>query len=157
MKHKIRFTINREVKEMEVEPNKTLLKMLREDLDLIGVKEGCGAGECGACTVLVNNKPVNSCLMLAVEVDGKEILTIEGLSDGINLDPLQESFLEHNAIQCGYCTPGMVMSAKALLNRNPHPKEEDVKEALAGNLCRCTGYKRIVDAVLDAAKKGGGK
>jgi carbon-monoxide dehydrogenase small subunit len=157
MKHKIRFTINREVKEIEVEPNKTLLKMLREDLDLIGVKEGCGAGECGACTVLVNNKPVNSCLMLAVEVDGKEILTIEGLSDGINLDPLQESFLEHNAIQCGYCTPGMVMSAKALLNRNPHPKEEDVKEALAGNLCRCTGYKRIVDAVLDAVKKGGGK
>jgi carbon-monoxide dehydrogenase small subunit len=95
--------------------------------------------------------------MLAVEVDGKEILTIEGLSDGINLDPLQESFLKHNAIQCGYCTPGMVMSAKALLNRNPHPKEEDVKEALAGNLCRCTGYKRIIDAVLDAAKKGGGK
>ena len=157
MKHKIRFTINREVKEMEVEPNKTLLKMLREDLDLIGVKEGCGAGECGACTVLVNNKPVNSCLMLAVEVDGKEILTIEGLSDGINLDPLQESFLEHNAIQCGYCTPGMVMSAKALLNRNPHPTEEDVKEALAGNLCRCTGYQRIVDAVLDAARKEGKK
>ena len=157
MKHKIRFTINREVKEIEVEPNKTLLKMLREDLDLIGVKEGCGAGECGACTVLVNNKPVNSCLMLAVEVNGKKILTIEGLSDGINLDSIQKSFLKHNAIQCGYCTPGMVMSAKALLNRNPHPTEEDVKEALAGNLCRCTGYKRIVDAVLDAAKKGGGK
>jgi carbon-monoxide dehydrogenase small subunit len=95
--------------------------------------------------------------MLAVEVDGKEILTIEGLSDGINLDSIQESFLKHNAIQCGYCTPGMVMSAKALLNRNPHPTEGDVKEALAGNLCRCTGYKRIVDAVLDAAKKGGKK
>jgi len=157
MKHKIRFTINREVKEIEVEPNKTLLKMLREDLDLIGAKEGCGAGECGACTVLVNNKPVNSCLMLAVEADGKEILTIEGLSDGTSLDPVQESFLKHNAIQCGYCTPGMVMSAKALLNRNPHPTEEDVKEALAGNLCRCTGYQRIVDAVLDSAKKGGEK
>ncbi len=157
MKHKIRFTINGEVKEMEVQPNKTLLKMLREDLDLIGVKEGCGAGECGACTVLVNNKPVNSCLMLAVEADGKEILTIEGLSDGTNLDPVQESFLKHNAIQCGYCTPGMVMSAKALLNRNLHPTEEDVKEALAGNLCRCTGYQRIVDAVLDVAKKGGKK
>ncbi len=154
MKHKIRFTINGDVKEIEIEPNKTLLKMLREDLDLTGTKEGCGAGECGACTVLVDNKPVNSCLMLAVEVDGKEILTIEGLSDGINLDPVQESFLKHNAIQCGYCTPGMVMSAKALLNRNPHPKEEDVKEALAGNLCRCTGYQRIVDAVLDAANKG---
>ena len=154
MKHKIRFTINGEVKEMEVQPNKTLLKMLREDLDLIGAKEGCGAGECGACTVLVDNEPVNSCLMLAVEADGKEILTIEGLSDGINLDPIQESFLKHNAIQCGYCTPGMVMSAKALLNRNPHPTEEDVKEALAGNLCRCTGYQRIINAVLDVAKKG---
>jgi len=157
MKHKISFTINGEVKEVEVEPNKTLLKMLREDLDLIGAKEGCGAGECGACTVIVENKPVNSCLMLAVEVDGKEILTIEGLSVGINLDPLQESFIKHNALQCGYCTPGMVMSAKALLNRNHHPTEEDVKEALAGNLCRCTGYQRIVDAVLDIAKKGVGK
>jgi len=157
MKHKICFTINGEVKEIEVEPNKTLLKMLREDLDLIGAKEGCGAGECGACTVLVDNEPVNSCLMLAVEVEGKEILTIEGLSEGINLDPIQESFINHNALQCGYCTPGMVMSAKALLNRNPHPTEKDIKEALAGNLCRCTGYQRIIDAVLDIAKKGGGK
>ena len=157
MKHKISFVINGDAKEVEIEPNRTLLKMLREDLDLIGAKEGCGAGECGACTVLVDNKAVNSCLMLAVEADGKEILTIEGLSDGINLDPLQESFIKHNALQCGYCTPGMVMSAKALLNRNPHPAEEDVKEALAGNLCRCTGYQRIVDAVLDVAKKGGGK
>ncbi len=157
MKHKIRFTINGELKEMEVQSNKTLLKMLREDLDLIGAKEGCGAGECGACTVLVNNRPVNSCLMLAVEINRKEILTIEGLSDGINLDSIQESFLKHNAIQCGYCTPGMVMSAKALLNRNPHPTEGDVKEALAGNLCRCTGYQRIINAVLDVAKKGGGK
>jgi len=157
MKHKIRFTINGEVKEIEVEPNKTLLKMLREDLDLIGAKEGCGTGECGACTVLVDNEPVNSCLMLAVEADGKEILTIEGLSDGINLDSIQESFLKHNAIQCGYCTPGMVMSAKALLSRNPRPTEEDVKEALAGNLCRCTGYQRIINAVLDVAKKGGKK
>ncbi len=157
MKHKISFTINGEFKEIEVEPNKTLLKMLREDLDLIGAKEGCGAGECGACTVLVNNKPVNSCLMLAVEIEGKEILTIEGLSDGINLDPIQKSFINNNALQCGYCTPGMVMSAKALLNRNPHPTEEDVKEALAGNLCRCTGYQRIIDAVLDIAKKGEGK
>jgi len=157
MKHKIRFTINGEVKEIEVQPSKTLLKMLRKDLDLIGVKEGCGAGECGACTVLVDNKPVNSCLMLAVEADGKEILTIEGLSDGINLDSIQESFLKHNAIQCGYCTPGMVMSAKALLSRNPHPTEEDVKEALVGNLCRCTGYQRIINAVLDVAKKEGKK
>ena len=157
MKHKISFVINGEAKEVEIEPNRTLLKMLREDLDLIGTKEGCGAGECGACTILVDNKAVNSCLMLAVEADGKEILTIEGLSNGINLDPLQESFIKHNALQCGYCTPGMVMSAKALLNRNFHPTEEDVKEALAGNLCRCTGYQRIVDAVLDVANKGRGK
>ena len=157
MKHKIRFTINREVKEIEVEPNKTLLKMLREDLDLIGAKEGCGAGECGACTVLVDNKPVNSCLMLAVETDGKKIITIEGLSDGINLDPLQKSFIKHNALQCGYCTPGMIISARALLDRNNNPSEEDIKEALAGNLCRCTGYQRVIDAVLDAAGKGGGK
>ena len=157
MKHKISFVINGEAKEVEIEPNRTLLKMLREDLDLIGTKEGCGAGECGACTILVDNKAVNSCLMLAVEADGKEILTIEGLSNGINLDPLQESFIKHNALQCGYCTPGMVMSAKALLNRNSHPTEEDVKEALAGNLCRCTGYQRIVDAVLDVANKGRGK
>ena len=158
MKHKIRFTINREVKEIEVEPNKTLLKMLREDLDLIGAKEGCGAGECGACTVLVDNKPVNSCLMLAVEADGKKIITIEGLSDGINLDPLQKSFIKHNALQCGYCTPGMIISARALLDRNNNPSEEDIKEALAGNLCRCTGYQRVIDAVLDAAAgKGEGK
>lgn len=157
MKHKINFTVNGEIKEIEVEPNKTLLKMLREDLDLIGAKEGCGAGECGACTILVDNKPINSCLMLAVEVNGKEIITIEELSDGTNLDPLQESFIKHNAIQCGYCTPGMVMSAKALLNRNPNPTEEDIKEALAGNLCRCTGYQRIINAVLDVAKKGGRK
>ena len=157
MKHNIRFTVNGEVKELEVQPNKTLLNMLREDLDLIGVKAGCSAGECGACTVLVDNEPVNSCLMLAVEADGKEILTVEGLSDGNSLDPLQESFIEHNALQCGYCTPGMVMSAKALLNRNPHPTKEDVKEALAGNLCRCTGYQRIINAVLDVAKKGGKK
>ncbi|TFG93320.1 MAG: (2Fe-2S)-binding protein [Candidatus Atribacteria bacterium] len=157
MKHKIRFTINREVKEIEVEPNKTLLKMLREDLDLIGAKEGCGAGECGACTVLVDNKPVNSCLMLAVEADGKKIITIEGLLDGINLDPLQKSFIKHNALQCGYCRPGMIISARALLDRNNNPSEEDIKEALAGNLCRCTGYQRVIDAVLDAAGKGGGK
>ena len=157
MKHKIRFTINREVKEIEVEPNKTLLKMLREDLDLIGAKEGCGAGECGACTVLVDNKPVNSCLMLAVEADGKKIITIEGLSDGINLDPLQKSFIKHNALQCGYCTPGMIISARALLDRNNNPSEEDIKEALAGNLCRCTGYQRVIDAVLDTASKGGGR
>ncbi|MBA7590898.1 Nicotinate dehydrogenase small FeS subunit [subsurface metagenome] len=143
MKHKICFSINREVKELEVESNKTLLKMLREDLDLIGVKEGCGAGECGACTVLVNNKPVNSCLMLAVEIEGKEILTIEGLSDGINLDSIQESFLKHNAIQCGYCTPGMVMSAKALLNRNPPPIAGEITLILFRGILKATARVRL--------------
>ena len=157
MKQKICFKINGEDKEIEVKSSTTLLKMLREELDLIGAKEGCGAGECGAFTVMVDNKPVNSCLMLAVEADGKEIITIEGLSDGVNLDPLQESFIAHNALQCGYCTPGMVISARALLNRNNNPSEEDIKEALAGNLCRCTGYQRVIDAVLDVAGKGGGK
>ena len=157
MKQKICFKINGEDKEIEVKSSTTLLKMLREELDLIGAKEGCGAGECGACTVMVDNKPVNSCLMLAVEADGKEIITIEGLSDGVNLDPLQESFIAHNALQCGYCTPGMVISARALLNRNNNPSEEDIKEALAGNLCRCTGYQRVINAVLDVAGKGGGK
>ncbi len=152
MKHKICFTINGEVKEIEVEPNKTLLKMLREDLDLTGTKEGCGAGECGACTVLVDNKAVNSCLMLAVEANGKEILTIEGLSDGINLDSIQESFLKHNAIQCGYCTPGMILSAKALLRKTPDPDPEDIRYEMAGNLCRCTGYKKIMEAIIEAGQ-----
>lgn len=153
MKYKIDFILNNEEIEHYVEPNKTLLKMLREDFDLTGAKEGCGLGECGACTVLVNGLPVNSCLMLAVEADGKEILTIEGLSDGNKLDELQISFIENAALQCGYCTPGMIMTAKALLNENENPTEEEVKEALSGNLCRCTGYKKIIEAVMDVVKQ----
>lgn len=153
MKYKISFILNNERIEHEVEPNKTLLKMLRNDFDLTGAKEGCGQGECGACTVLVDGKPINSCLMLAVEADGKEILTVEGLSDGTKLDDLQRSFIENGALQCGYCTPGMIMSAKALLNENPTPTEEEVKEAISGNLCRCTGYKKIIEAVMEVAQK----
>lgn len=153
MKHSISFIINGEKVHLEVEPHKTLLNMLREDLNLTGAKEGCGAGECGACTVIVDGKAVNSCLMLAVEADGKEILTVEGLAKNGVLDALQESFINNAALQCGYCTPGMIMSAKALLMRNPKPSEEEIKEAIAGNLCRCTGYKAIVDAIKEAAAK----
>jgi len=150
---KIRFTVNGDVVEMAVEHHQRLLDVLREDLALTGAKEGCGGGECGACTVLMDNEPVNACLVLAVEADGREIITIEGLARENCLDPLQEAFIEHAALQCGFCTPGMILSAKALLLRNPNPTEAEVKEALSGNLCRCTGYKSIVDAVLAAAEK----
>ncbi|MGV8146783.1 MAG: (2Fe-2S)-binding protein [Alkaliphilus sp.] len=153
MKHRINFTLNYEEVEHYVDPNITLLTMLREDLDLTGAKEGCGAGECGACTILLNNKAVNACLVLAVEVDGAEIITIEGLSNGQELDELQEAFIDKAALQCGYCTPGMIMSAKALLNRNFNPTENEIKEAISGNLCRCTGYKKIVEAISSVAKK----
>lgn len=153
MKYDIHFTLNHEEISMTVAPNRTLLEVLREDLDLTGAKEGCGAGECGACTVLVNKKPINACLMLAVEADGKDILTIEGLSQGIELDELQVSFIDNGALQCGYCTPGMIMAGKALLMEKPAPTEEEVIEAINGNLCRCTGYKKIVEAILAAAPK----
>lgn len=153
MKHKIRFILNNESITHEVEPNQTLLSMLRDEFDLTGAKEGCGLGECGACTILLNGRPVNSCLLLAIEADGKEILTIEGLSSGDELDELQISFIEKGAIQCGYCTPGMVITAKALLNENPHPSEEEVKHAISGNLCRCTGYQKIVEAIMVVANK----
>lgn len=153
MKYKIKFILNHEDIEYEVEENKTLLKMLREDFDLTGAKEGCGAGECGACTIIVDGRPVNSCLMLGVEADGKEILTIEGLSNGTKLDDLQASFIKNGALQCGYCTPGMIMSAKALLKENPKPTEEEVIEAISGNLCRCTGYKKIVEAIMEVAER----
>ena len=151
MKHDISFTINGEQVHLEVEPNKTLLKMLREDLNLTGAKEGCGAGECGSCTVIVDGKAVNSCMMLAVEANGKDIITVEGLAKNGVLDPLQETFIKNAALQCGYCTPGMLMSAKALLMRNPNPSEDDIKEAIGGNLCRCTGYKMKIDAIKEAA------
>ncbi|QUH21503.1 (2Fe-2S)-binding protein [Alkaliphilus sp. B6464] len=153
LKYDISFILNNEQVYISVDPHKTLLEMIREDLDLTGAKEGCGAGECGACTVLVNNRPINACLMLAVEADGQEIITIEGLSTGEELDELQESFIDHAALQCGYCTPGMIMSAKALLMKNPTPTETEVKKAISGNLCRCTGYKKIIEAVMDVVNK----
>ncbi|MDK2930179.1 MAG: (2Fe-2S)-binding protein [Bacillota bacterium] len=152
MIHNIRVKVNGEWVEACVPSHRRLLDFLREDLDLIGAKEGCGGGECGACTVLVNGEPINACLMLAVEADGADVLTVEGLGDADHLDPVQEAFVENSALQCGYCIPGMIMSAKALLVRNPSPTREEVVEAISGNLCRCTGYARIVDAIMQAAQ-----
>lgn len=138
---------------VEVEEDKTLLYLLREVLGLTGTKEGCGIGECGACTVLMDGKPVNSCLVLAGQADGKEVTTIEGLAENGKLHPIQESFVEVGAIQCGYCTPGMVMSAKALLDNSPAPSSDEIRTAIAGNLCRCTGYVKIIKAIKTAAGK----
>ncbi len=136
-----------------VKANTLLVNFLRNELDLTGTKKGCELGDCGSCTVLMDGKPVNSCIVLAVEADGHEFTTIEGLAQSEKLDSIQESFVENASVQCGYCTPGMIMSAKALLARNPHPTEQEVREAIAGNLCRCTGYVNIVKAILAAAGK----
>ena len=139
--------VNGEIYRISVPDSRTLLQAIRDDLGLTGTKEGCGVGECGACTVLVDGRPVNSCLVLAVEIDGREITTVEGLAkDGV-LAPLQQAFIEEGAIQCGFCTPGMLMSAQGLLNKNPFPTEDDIRTAIQGNLCRCTGYDPIVRAV----------
>ena len=153
MKRKIELTVNDELWELEVAPHRTLLEVLREDLGLTGAKEACGLGACGACTVLIDGSPVLSCLTLAVEVEKTKIYTIEGLSKNGQPDPLQSAFVNHGAIQCGYCTPGAIMSAKGLLSRNAHPTREEIKEALSGNLCRCTGYKKIIEAVESVAKE----
>jgi aerobic carbon-monoxide dehydrogenase small subunit len=152
--HSISVIVNGEQEYVDVPSNMKLLQMLREVLGLTGTKDGCQAGECGACTVLVDGEPVNSCMMLAVEVDGREVLTIEGLAKDGKLHPLQQAFGEYNAVQCGFCTSGMVMSAYALLKRNANPSAEDIKNALVGNLCRCTGYNRIIQAVQSTARKG---
>jgi carbon-monoxide dehydrogenase small subunit len=152
--HSITVTVNGARERLDVPSAMTLLQMLREKLALTGTKNGCEAGECGACTVLVDGEPVNSCMMLAVEANGREVLTVEGLVPEGQLGPLQEAFVEHNAVQCGFCTPGMLMSAHALIKRNPHPTEDEIKEALVGNLCRCTGYVRIVDAIQAVAEGG---
>lgn len=154
MLHEISLNINGETYPVVVKSHDTLVRVLREQLGLTGTKIGCGNGECGACTVLLDGAPVNSCMVLAVEAQGHRIETVEGLSQGGDLHPLQKAFVEHNAVQCGFCTSGMLMSAKALLERNSHPTEQEVREALVGNLCRCTGYIRIVDAVLDVAEAG---
>jgi carbon-monoxide dehydrogenase small subunit len=153
--HSITVSVNGSVERLDVPSSMTLLQMLREILALSGTKNGCEAGECGACTVLVDGEPINSCLMLAVEADGREVTTVEGLAPDGQLSPLQEAFIEHNAVQCGYCTPGMLLTATALLRRNPHPSELEIKQALVGNLCRCTGYVRIIDAIQAAVAKGG--
>jgi carbon-monoxide dehydrogenase small subunit len=153
--HAITVTVNGAEEQLNVPSNMTLLQMLREKLALTGTKNGCEAGECGACTVLLNGEPVNSCMTLAAEVDGSEIVTVEGLAPDGQLSPLQEAFVEHNAVQCGFCTPGMLITAHSLLQRNPHPTEEEIKEALVGNLCRCTGYVRIIRAIQAVAEKGG--
>ena len=148
---RIKVTINGEEFDLSFKPARTLLELLRDDLDLTGTKEGCDGGECGACTVLIDDEPRLACLTLAATLRGKNILTIEGLAKDGRLHPLQRAFLEKGAVQCGYCTPGVILSAKALLDRNPAPTEEDIKKALAGNLCRCTGYRKIIDAVQEAA------
>lgn len=144
--------INGESYELLIEPKKTLLEVLREDLGLTGTKEVCDLGTCGACTVLVDNRPILSCLTLAVSCRGKRITTIEGLKEGETLHPLQRSFIEHGAIQCGMCTPGLILSAKSLLDENPHPTEFEVRRAISGNLCRCTGYVKVVEAILGVSQ-----
>jgi carbon-monoxide dehydrogenase small subunit len=152
MKQIILFNLNGESVELEIEPHLTLLQLLRDRVGLTGTKEGCGMGECGACTVLLDGKTVNSCIFPAMEVDGKSVTTIEGLIDAQgNLHPIQKAFIEYGAIQCGFCTPGMVLSAKALLDENPKPSEEEIRHGIAGNLCRCTGYIQIVQAIKAAS------
>ena len=154
MKQEIKLKVNGAIYPVYVEPWKSLLDVLREEIGLTGVKLGCGAGDCGACTVLVDGKAVNSCLMLAAQTKGKEITTIEGLEGEEGLHPLQQAFIDYFAVQCGFCTPGMILSAKALLDKNPHPTEEEIRVSLSGNLCRCTGYVKIVEAVLSVSRKG---
>jgi carbon-monoxide dehydrogenase small subunit len=153
MKQSIQLKVNGQQYELEIDPWRTLLEVLRDQLELTGTKESCSDGQCGSCAVLVNNKAMDSCLMLAVEAQGKDILTIEGLAKDTQLHPIQESFIEHGAIQCGFCTPGMIMATKALLDENPTPNEAEIKTAIAGHLCRCTGYFQIIEAVQAAAKK----
>jgi aerobic carbon-monoxide dehydrogenase small subunit len=145
----VSVAINKKQYELEIRPNLTLLELLREELGLTGTKCGCEIGECGACTVLFNGQPVNSCLVLAPQIDGQEIITVEGLANGHHLTPLQESFLDHDAVHCGFCTPGMLMSATGLLEQVSDPTESVVRTAISGNLCRCSGYQQIVDAIKD--------
>lgn len=148
----ISFVINGQPVSLSVPPQRTLLEMIREDLLLTGTKEGCGQGDCGSCTVIMGGKTVNSCLVLAAEADGEEILTVEGLADGQELHPLQEAFAEHHGMQCGFCTSGMLVASKSLLDKNPDPSRQEIREGLAGNLCRCTGYVKIFESVEAAAR-----
>lgn len=150
----VSFTVNGKRVDLTVRPWDSALTVLREQIGLTGTKEGCGIGECGACTIIVDGKAVNSCLMLAPQLDDTEVTTVEGLADGETLHPLQEAFLAHGAVQCGFCTPGVLLAAKALLDRNPHPDRTEIVEALSGNLCRCTGYQQIVEAVMEVSAGG---
>ncbi len=149
----VTLLINGETETINIPVHKTLLQALREELVLTGTKNGCAAGECGACTVLLNGEPVNSCLVLAVECDGAEIVTVEGLANDTQLDPLQQALVDAGGVQCGFCIPGVLISARALLDRNPQPDEEEIKDALVGNLCRCTGYVRIIEGIKEAARR----
>ena len=154
MKQILNFTLNGEPVQVEIEPHLTLLQLLRDELELTGTKEGCSMGECGACTVLLEGKTINSCIFPSLEVEGKNVTTIEGVADVKGgLHPIQKAFIEHGAIQCGFCTPGMVLSAKALLDDNPKPSEEEIRNGIAGNLCRCTGYLQIVQAIKAASRQ----
>lgn len=155
MRLDVRILVNGEWKEAAVEPQVTLLELLREEWHLTGPKRGCDEGDCGACTVLLDGQPVNSCLVLAVRANGREVTTVEGLGDEEHLHPLQEAFIRYGALQCGFCGGGMLMSARALLDRNPNPTEGDIRQALSGNLCRCTGYTKIIEAVLSASHASG--
>jgi len=151
MKTVIRLTVNNQVHEVAVKPNTTLVDLLRDQLELTGVKKGCELGDCGSCTVIMDGKAVNACLVLAVQANGRSIQTIEGLETPEGLHPLQKQFVEYGAIQCGFCTPGMILSAKSLLERNPHPNDHEIRTAISGNLCRCTGYQKIIEAIKAAA------
>ena len=153
MEYKLNISVNKQPFDLLVEPHQTLLEILRDDLFLIGTKDGCGTGECGSCTVLVNDEPVCACLMLAVEAEGQEVTTVEGLVTDSELHAVQKALIVNGGVQCGFCTPGVLMSSVALLTRNPQPSEVEIREALAGNLCRCTGYDKIVRAVQGAAKE----
>jgi len=148
----IKLTVNGKLHELTIKPWRTLLEVIRDELGLTGTKEGCGIGECGACTVIMNGNAVNSCLVLAAEANGKEILTIEGLADGDKLHPIQEAFINHGGMQCGFCTSGMILSSKVLLERNPNPTEEEIRKGISGNFCRCTGYTKVIESIKEASK-----
>lgn len=153
MKVPVRFSVNGDERDLYIGAHKTLMEVLRDDLELTGTKEGCGNGNCGACTVNLDGKAVNACLVLGVEADGHEVKTIEGVSEEGTLHPLQQAFIEESALQCGFCTPGFIMSAKAFLEQNPSPSEQEIRTAIAGNLCRCTGYDKIVRAIQAASAR----
>ena len=153
MKKLISLTINNEEYELAVAPNQTLVEVLRYELGLTGTKQGCGVGDCGTCTVIMDGKPVNSCLVLAVQANGRHVLTIEGMQTDQGLHPIQQAFVDDGAIQCGFCSPGMILTAKSLLDQNPKPNESEIRMAISGNLCRCTGYQKIVEAIQHASEK----